>query len=134
MQEDNQSGTAVVVMSQGDADQKLIRSTLKKVGFRVVSSETESEISAVLKREESLRLVVADPATPGLDFRQFLRRLHDTDPEVRVLCLCEETCENAARVPEYGVQVAAQLRRPFRRSHLLASILEATEKPLARTA
>ncbi len=122
-------------MSQGDADQKLIRSTLKKVGFRVVSSETESEISAVLKREEqSLRLVVADPATPGLDFRQLLRKLHDTDPEVRVLCLCEGTCEDDARVPEYSAQVTAQLRRPFRRSHLLASILEATEKPLARTA
>lgn len=81
-----------------------------------------------------MRLVVADPATPGLDFRQLLRRLHDTDPDVRVLCLCEEENERAVGVPEYASQIGAQLRRPFRRSHLLASILEATEKPMVRTA
>jgi CheY-like chemotaxis protein len=127
---DNPSGTAVVVMSPDDEDLKLIRSTLKKVGFHVVNSETGNEVLALLKAQDpSLNLVVADPATPGLDFRQLLRKLHEADSPARVLCVCEEVPTSAD-----DDQIGAHLRRPFRRSHLLASILDATEKPLARTA
>lgn len=123
---DDQAGTAVVVMAPGDEDLKLIRSTLKRVGFHVVNSQTGNEVNA---QDPSLQLVVADPSTPGLDFRQLLRKLHDADSPVRVLCVCEEVPASAD-----AEQIGAHLRRPFRRSHLLASILDATEKPLARTA
>jgi DNA-binding NtrC family response regulator len=130
MRTDSEAGTAVVVMSRDDEDLKLIKSTLKKVGFEVVSFENGKEVGELLDaRDPSLRLVVADPEVPELDFRQLLKKLHELDSPVRVLCLCEELPSSA-----YAEYIGAHLRRPFRRAHLLASILDATEKPLARTA
>ena len=133
MQTDNETGTVILVMQRGDADQKLILSTLKKVGFRVVNSETGSEIPVLLDaprnaQAQPLRLVVADPTTPGLDFPQLLKKAQEKSPSVPVLCLCgdEPDEEDSAAV--------VHLKRPFRRAHLLASILDATEKPMARTA
>jgi|SRR5215469_11011094 len=129
MRTDNQAAKAVVVMSRDDEDLKLIRSTLKKVGFAVVYSETGNEVSALLNEpEESLRLVVADPSTPGFDFRQLLKKLHDAASPARVLCLCEDVPASG-----YAEHIGAHVRRPFRRTRLVASIL-ATDKPLARTA
>jgi CheY-like chemotaxis protein len=134
MDTDNQENTAVLIMRHGDADLKLIRSTLNKIGFAVVNSETGSELSRLLGSPGSgLRLVVADPATPGLDFPRLLRRLHETDSPARVLYLGEKT-PDALRGSEHADYIGGHLRRPFRRAHLLASILDATEKPLARTA
>jgi DNA-binding response OmpR family regulator len=130
MRTDNEGGIAIIVMSRDDEDLKLIRSTLKRVGFEVVVSETGKEIWGLLNmRDPSLSLIVVDPGVPGLDFRQLLRKLHEVDSPVRVLCLCEELPASP-----YAEYIGAHLRRPFRRAHLLASILDATEKPLARTA
>jgi DNA-binding response OmpR family regulator len=134
MQGDKPTDTAILVMERTDADLKLIRSTLQKVGFEVVNPETGSDVPRLLAaEEESLRLVVADPATPGLDFRELLKKLHDADSPARVLCLCEEPFD-VALPASYKQHIGARLRRPFRRSRLVASILDATSKPLARTA
>jgi DNA-binding response OmpR family regulator len=135
MSTDNQPGAAIVVAPHGDRDAKLIRSALKRFGYSVMSAEDGREAGRLLTSPEShLELAVIDPAVPGLDFRGVLKNLEDTHSEVHVLCLCEEGSEKALHVSEFEDRIGGRLRRPFRRSHLLASILDATEKPLARTA
>jgi hypothetical protein len=82
------------------------------------------------KQSSALRLVVANPATPGLNFPQFLEKLHQAAPDVPVLCLTEEAAGRAF-CAEYPARL---LKRPFRRAHLLSSILDITDKPLFKTA
>jgi DNA-binding response OmpR family regulator len=132
---DNQPGAAIVVAQRGDRDAKLVRSALKRFGYAVTSYDDGQEAGKLLASTvPQLDLAVIDPATPGLDFWGILKKLADTGSSVHVLCLCEEGTEEALRVPELAGRVGGFLSRPFRRSHLLASILDATEKPLARTA
>lgn len=134
MDTDNQSGAAIVVAQRADRDAKLIKSALKKFGFSVISVENESEAGNFLASPEChLELAVVDPATPGLDMRKLLKKLEDTGSKAHVLCLCGEGTEEALRIPEFSSRICGHLNRPFRRSHLLASILDA-ERPLARTA
>jgi CheY-like chemotaxis protein len=118
-------------MNRGDKDTKLLRSLLHKVGFRVENVEDGNKVlDSVAAGDASLRLVVVDPATPNLEFRPFLEKLHQAGPEIPILCVSEDDPE--AKTPES--EFAAHISRPFRRAHLLASILELTEKPLTRTA
>jgi CheY-like chemotaxis protein len=135
MATDNQPGVAIVVAQHGDQDAKRIHSALKKFGYSVMSAEDGREASKLLtSAEPHLELAVIDPAVPGLDFRGVLKNLEDTRSGVHVLCFCDEGAEKALHVSEFEGRIGGHLRRPFRRSHLLASILDATEKPLARTA
>lgn len=132
---DNQPDAAIVVALREDRDAKLVRSALKRLGFSVMSSEDGREASTLLaSRERHLELAVVDPATPGLDFRGLLKKLEDTGSNVHVLCLCDEGSEEAVQSLHFGGRVDGYLKRPFRRSHLLTSILDATESPLVRTA
>lgn len=134
MPTDNGAGTAVLVMNHADGDAKLLRSVLHKVGFRVANVENGNEVlDSFAAGGSSLRLVVVDPATPDLKFQPFLEKLHQADPDIRVLCLSQDGSE--ATSPACGnTEHIGRLKRPFRRARLLASILEVTEKPLARTA
>jgi DNA-binding response OmpR family regulator len=132
---DNQPDVAIVVAQRGDRDAKRVRSALKRFGYFVMSSEDGREAGKLLTSADShLELAVIDPTVPGLDFRGVLKNLEDTGSEVHVLCLCEEGSEKALQLSEFEGRIGGHLRRPFRKSHLLASILDATEKPLARTA
>lgn len=124
------SGSAVLVMNRNDKDTKLLRSVLRKVGFFVENVEDGNKIlDSLAAGDTSLRLVVVDPAIPNLQFRSFLENLHRAGPEIPVLCLTEEGTEGTT-LPG----CAGHIDRPFRRAHLLASILEVTDKPLVRTA
>ena len=128
---DSDSGSAVVVMNRTDKDAKLLRSVLHKIGFRVENVEDGNKIlDSLAAGDTSLRLVVVDPATPNLQFRPFLEKLHRVGPAIPVLCVSEDDSA-AEAIPDTWT---ARIGRPFRRAHLLASILELTEKPLARTA
>ena len=127
---DTDSGSAVLVMNGTDKDAKLLRSVLHKVGFRVENEEDGNKVlDSLAAGDTSLRLVVVDPATLNLQFRPFLENLHRAGPEIPVLCLSEEGREGTT-LPG----CAGHIDRPFRRAHLLASILEITERPLVRTA
>jgi DNA-binding response OmpR family regulator len=135
MATDNQPGVAIVVAQHGDRDAKLVGSALKRFGYSVMSSEDGREAGKLLtSAEPHLELAVIDPAVPGLDFRGVLKNLADTHSEIHVLCLCDEGSEKALNVSEFEDRIGGHLKRPFRRSHLLASILDATERPLVRTA
>lgn len=130
----DQPDVAMVVAQRADRDAKLIQSALKKLGFSVISVENEREAAKLLASPgHHLELAVVDPATPGLDVRNFLKSLEDRSPGVHLLCLGGEGSEEAVLIPEFASRVSGCLNRPFRRSHLLASILDA-ERPLARTA
>ena len=135
MPTDHDPVTAVLVMNRGDKDLKLLRSVLRKVGFQVANSENGNEVlDSLATGDSSLRLVVVDPATPNLQFRPFLEKLHQARPDVGVLCLSQEGTEAATLASVSTEQTGGCLTRPFRRAQLLASILDATERPLARTA
>jgi DNA-binding response OmpR family regulator len=133
MDTDKQPG-AIVVAQRADRDAKLIKSALKKLGFSIISAENEREFAKLLGSSGChLELVVVDPATPGLDVRSLLKKLGESGSEAHVLCVCGEGSEKACRIPEFAARISGYLNRPFRRSHLLAAILDA-ERPLARTA
>jgi DNA-binding response OmpR family regulator len=133
MDTDDQPG-AIVVAQRANRDVKLIKSALKKLGFSVISAEDEREAAKFLASPTyHLELAVVDPATPGLDVRSLLRKLVESGSGAHILCLCGEGSEEALHIPEFKARISGYLNRPFRRSHLLASILDA-ERPLARTA
>jgi DNA-binding response OmpR family regulator len=134
MATDNQPGAAIVVAQRADRDAKLVQSALKKLGFSVIYTEDKREAAKLLAATgRQLKLAVVDPATPGLDVRSFLKDLEESGSGAHVLCLCGEGFEEALHIPEFEARICGYLHRPFRRSHLLASILDA-ERPLARTA
>ena len=127
---DPDSGSAVLVMNRSDKGARLLRSVLHKIGFRVENVEDGDKIlDSLAAGDTSLRLVVVDPDTPNLQYRPFLEKLHRVGPEIPVLCVSED--DSATTTP---CTCAAHIGRPFRRAHLLASILELTDKPMARTA
>ena len=128
---DSDSGSAVVVMNRTDKDAKLLGSVLHIIGFRVeIVEDGILVLDSLAAGDTSLRLVVVDPATPNLQFRPFLEKLHRAGPEIPVLCLSED--DSAPETMPCACTV--HIGRPFRRAQLLASILELTDKPLARTA
>ena len=135
MQADHDQVSAVLIMNRGDRDVKLLRSVLNKVGFQVANFEDGHEVlDSLAAGDSSLRLVVVDPATPNLEFERFLEKLHQAGPDIPVLSLLQEDMETAKMSSACKEHIGGCLKRPFRRAHLLASILEATEKPWARTA
>ena len=128
---DADSGSAVLVMNRTDKDVKLLRSVLHKIGFRVQNVEDGKKVlDSLAAGDSSLRLVVVDPSTPNVQFQPFLEKLHQASPEIPVLCVSEDD----SAPDKLPFTCTAHLGRPFRRAHLLASILELTEKPLVRTA
>jgi DNA-binding response OmpR family regulator len=134
MDTDNEPGAAIVVAQRADRDVRLIKSALKKLGFSVISTEDEREAAKLLASPGyHLELAVVDPTTPGLDIRSLLKKLEESGSEAHVLCLCGERSEKVCEISEFAGRISGYLNRPFRRSHLLAAILDA-ERPLARTA
>jgi DNA-binding NtrC family response regulator len=135
MPTDHDPVTAVLLMNRSDKDVKLLRSVLRKVGFRVANFENGNEVlDSLAAGGSSLRLVVVDPATPNLQFQPFLEKLHQAGPDIGVLCLSEDGTEAATLASVCPEHIGGCLTRPFRRAHLLASILDATEKPLVSAA
>jgi DNA-binding response OmpR family regulator len=134
MDTNNGPDAAIVVAQRGDRDAKLVKSALKKLGFSVICAEDEREAAKLLaSSERHLELAVVDPAVPGLNIRSLLKKLDDTSSDAHVLCLCGEGSEEALHIAEFAGRICGYVNRPFRRAHLLASILEA-ERPLTRTA
>ena len=131
---DGSEEVALLISPRGDRDRKLIQTALTRVGFTVMLSESGTEsLQEVSRVAGDLGLVVADPATPGLNFDQLLKTLDELASPARVLCLCEEH-EAPHPFSGHAERFGGHLSRPFRRAQLLASILDASERPLARSA
>jgi CheY-like chemotaxis protein len=125
--------SVVLAMDRGNGDVRLITSTLEKAGFKVWTSSEESDVLSLCRSaEKSVRLVIIDTANPGIHTFQLLESLRQINPGIGVLLLAGENQPKASHI--WAANVRGQLSRPFRRAHLLGSVLEATAPALSRTA
>jgi hypothetical protein len=112
-----------VVAPDGDKEASLVRSILQKAGFEVTEESPSSEPAI------ALAVVDADGRNSG----EVVAKLHDLYPAARVLLLSEDGDAKLEEIPAYG-HIRGALRKPFKRSQLLGSVLDLMEKPLVRTA
>ena len=135
MASEAKSGTALLVLPPGDKDEKLIASVLHKVGFDVLKSETtEKALDLATPERHLVRFAVVDATVPGPELPDFLAQLRRSEPEMRLLCLCGEDHDAEVQCAAATHHIGGYLKRPFRRSRFVASVLELTDKPLTRTA
>ena len=127
---DKLSGTAILIMERDDEDRKRIDSVLERLGLTTVNPDSCSE-ALIYARRQSTRLVVVDTTTPGLNYPKFLEELHQVDDRIGVVCLTGQVGNGRASQAQNVSRIPGCLERPFRRALLLATILEATEPPLA---
>jgi DNA-binding NtrC family response regulator len=125
--------SVVLAMDRANGDVRLITSILEKAGFQVwTSSEEANVLSLCHSAEISVRLVIIDTAAPGIHTFELLESLRQINPGIGVLLLAGEDEPKASHT--WTANVRGQLSRPFRRAHLLGSVLDATAPALTRTA
>jgi DNA-binding NtrC family response regulator len=125
--------SVVLAMDRGNGDVRLITSTLEKAGFQVrTSPEVLNILSLCRGAENSVRLVIIDTATPGIHASELSESLRQINPGIGVLLLAGEDEPEASHI--WNANVRGRLSRPFRRAHLLGSVLDATAPALSRTA
>ena len=117
------TNTAVVIATESDKEAPLVRNTLRKVGFRVVSDQGKSD------RVVELAVVDADGANPNATFED----LHDRYPDARMLLLSEKGEDKLLEIPGFG-HVRGALKKPFKRSQLVGSVLSLMERSKVLTA
>lgn len=116
--------TAVVLATESDKEAPLVRSILRKAGFEVVGDRGVSHGPGV-----ALAVVDADAEDP----ERIVAELHDLYPDARVLLLSEQGDARLQEVPSFG-HMRSALRKPFKRSQLLGSVLNLMERPKAISA
>jgi hypothetical protein len=99
----------------------VVRSILQKAGFEVVGFGLVAAVD--------LAVVDADRDDP----LSLVEELHGRYPEARVLLLSERGEEKLGEIPGYG-HVRSALRKPFKRSQLLSSVLGLMERKRVLTA
>ena len=114
---------AVVVAPDMNKEASLVRSILRKAGFEV-DEEPQSAEAAV-----ALAVVDADGGNSG----EVVAKLHDLYPAARVLLLSDCGEEKLQEIPAYG-HIRGALRKPFKRSQLLGSVLNLMDKQRVLTA
>jgi CheY-like chemotaxis protein len=125
--------SVVLAMDRRNRDVRLITSTLEKAGFQVWTSAEEAKVLSLCRSaESSVRLVIIDTAAPGIRTFELLESLRQINPGIGVLLLAGENELKASHT--WTANVRGHLSRPFRRAHLLGSVLEATAPSLSRTA
>lgn len=125
----------VLVMDRGDEDFKLVTTLLGKAGFTVFPSEQESEVVNFLRSaHDSVQLVIADTAMPGMNTSELLRELQAVAPNLRALLISDQAPATSSGKWTAMRNVYGLLSRPFRRAQFLGSVLDATKAPLVRTA
>lgn len=126
--------SAILVLSRGDKDARLITSLLGKVGLKALSaSNTDEALELFSRMTNATRLLIVDEAiSPTIP--AFLECVRSLDPQVRILLLSgrEEFEPNQSWLTQ--THVRAFLKKPFRRAKFLGSVLQLMEEPLARTA
>jgi len=126
---------AVVLVTSEEHIRKAVSSTLEKAGFIVLSaSNADSALSFCRGGETSIQLVIVDAGPGQMNGPDFLERLYQAAPGVRVLFMSNSTAQEAGEYLETSWRGCLVLRKPFRRAHLLGMVLEAMSEPLAFTA
>lgn len=116
------TNTAVVIATESDKEAPLVRNILRKVGFQVVSGYGIAD-------RVGLAVVDADGANPNETFED----LHDRYPDARMLLLSEKGEEKLLEIPGFG-HVRGALKKPFKRSQLVGSVLSLMERSKVLTA
>jgi DNA-binding NtrC family response regulator len=134
MPTETQQDAAILVMDRGDKDAKLMASMLEKVGLNVsISSNQDTILESCRAADHSVRLVIVDEAAqarmPGL-----LDGLCSCDSSVRVLLVSDLDEADAGRSWLSASKGRSVLKKPFRRSQFLGSVLKLINEPLVRTA
>ena len=102
-------------------DAPVVRSILKKAGFELVG----------FGRVATVDLAVVD--ADGEDPAAMVEELHGRYPEARVLLLSDDGEDKLSEIPGYG-HVRSALKKPFKRSQLLCSVLGLMQREKVRTA
>jgi DNA-binding response OmpR family regulator len=113
----------VVLITREDHVRDSISSTLEKAGFLILpASNTNSALDLCRDATTPVRLAIVDVGfEPG-----FIDSLRRAAPGIRVIFM-----SNSIEPERKGDRV---LRKPFRRAHLLGTVLEVMSEPLAFTA
>lgn len=109
----------VLVMDPLDEDTKLIAATLEKTGFGVTICSSGSDVSCASGERQRPVLLIVDAATPGLRLAEWQSR----NPGVRVLVIGSEKALD--HMPYGPLAKNRWLKKPFRRSRFLGSVLDA---------
>jgi DNA-binding NtrC family response regulator len=120
-----------------DAEERVLQqvsSTLEKAGFTVFTALGRSAaLDFCREKKEPVELAIIDMAM-GASGPELVQELYQSYPDVRVLFTSsQDETETIQRAGPSG-HFRGFLKKPFRRSKLLGSVLRAMDTPLARTA
>jgi DNA-binding NtrC family response regulator len=128
-------GTAVVLVA--DSEERVlaqVSATLAKAGFEVFTALSQSAtLEFCHERRGPVQLAIID-SVMGTDSPELLRELCEFYPGVRVLFTGSQDESGAIQQSVPAGHSCGYLKKPFRRSRLLGSVLQAMDAPRARTA
>ena len=127
--------SAVVLVADGE--ERVLRqvsSTLGKAGFTVFTALGRSAaLEFCHDKKEPVQLAIIDMAM-GASSPELVQELYHSYPDVRVLFTSHQDDPDSTQQAGPSGRFRGFLKKPFRRSQLLGSVLKAMDTPLARTA
>ena len=129
-----QESAAVLVADDEERVLRQVSTTLEKAGFTVFTALGRSAALEFCRDgKEPVQLAIIDMAL-GAGGRDLVQELYQFNPGVRVLFTSHQ--DESASIQQAGPSGCFRgfLKKPFRRSQLLGSVLRAMDAPLALTA
>ncbi|MEZ5100460.1 MAG: PAS domain S-box protein [Thermoleophilia bacterium] len=124
------SGHETILVAEDEpAVRTLVRRVLERSGYTVLETGDPREaLTAALRHEGRIDLLVTDVIMPGLSGRELARELTAARPGLRVLFVSGYTDDDVLRV---GVtrNEAAFLQKPFTSEQLLARVRDVLDQP-----
>ena len=134
MDTNGEQHAVVLVADNQQSVLKAVSSTLEKAGFTVLTAADKATALQLFASGARVRLAILDGAMPGNDLEELVVCLNECRPGTPILLTSGgddvAACANLGRPG----QVRGFIRKPFRRSQLLGSVLNVLDEPLALTA
>jgi DNA-binding NtrC family response regulator len=127
--------SAVVLVADGEERVlQQVSTTLEKAGFTVFTALGRSAaLDFCRAKKEPVQLAIIDTAM-GASGPELVQELYHSYPDVRVLFTSNQDQPDAVQQAGPSGRFRGFLKKPFRRSKLLGSVLRAMDAPLVRTA
>jgi DNA-binding NtrC family response regulator len=127
--------SAVVLVADGEERVlQQVSTTLEKAGYTVFTALGRSAAMDFCRdKKEPVKLAIIDLAM-GASGQELVQELYHCYPDVRVLFTSNQDQADAINQTGPSGRVRGFLKKPFRRSKLLGSVLKAMDTPLVRTA
>jgi CheY-like chemotaxis protein len=120
-----------------DGEERVLRqvsTTLEKAGFTVFTALGRSAALEFCRdKREPVQLAIIDMAM-DMSGPELVQELYQSYPDVRVLFTSDDDQSGTIQQAGPSGRLRGFLKKPFRRSKLLGSVLKAMDAPLARTA